>query len=203
MATRGWLLEHIRNNIWQYLIIISIFGLGLGFGEVKATILGGGTRGHLLQLINQFIESGVYSVGGKDLLLEIISSQGKMVGLMWFLGLTVIGVPLILGLVFVRAFSLGFTLGFLVKEKGKLGLLMVFASVCPQNLLYVPMLLIGAVLSLNFSLYIASGRFRTGTGLWKNFVYYSCLMLMVGGVFVLGALVECYFVPWLLTMILS
>ncbi|MGE5396886.1 MAG: stage II sporulation protein M [Chitinophagales bacterium] len=193
--------DHIKNNFWQYLILIVIFVLGLIAGEMKVSNLTGGTRGHLIGLLNSFMTEQGGVTGRPEMLLPTILNQIKTVGLIWFLGLTVIGVPFILGLVFTRAFSLGFTIGFLVEEKGRLGWLVALASVFPQNLIYLPVLLVGSLFSLNFSMYIIKGQLRNISDFWRSLLLYTLLMALVMAFFIVGALVEAYISPWFLSLI--
>ncbi|NLW45097.1 MAG: stage II sporulation protein M [Syntrophomonadaceae bacterium] len=195
--------QHIKTNLFKYLLMIVIFGLGIAAGEFKSGDLGAETRNHLLGLIDQMIQQGIALTAGEGALLSAAASQIKTAALMWFLGMTVVGVPLILGLVFARAFSLGFTLGFLAEEKGSLGVLMGISSVIPQNLIYVPFLLTAAVVCVNFSLFLVRGRFYSRAELWQNFVLYTLVMIGITFMLLVGAVVESYLSPWLLSLVLS
>ncbi|MGI6549198.1 MAG: stage II sporulation protein M [Syntrophomonadales bacterium] len=195
--------QHILNNLFKYLLLILVFAGGIAAGEMKSGNLVAETRSHLVTLIDNLIENGGSLSGGYSLLFSVAGSQIKTAALMWFLGLTVVGVPLILGLIFARAFSLGFTLGFLVENKGTLGLMIGISSVIPQNLIYVPFLLMGAVVCLNFSLFLVRGRFQARAELWQNFVLYTLTMIGITIVLLLGALVEAYLSPLLLSLVLG
>ena len=81
----------------------------------------------------------------------ILEWQLYSLGILWLLGLTVVGAPLVILLVGARGFILGFTVGFLVQEKTGQGLLLALVAVLPQNLFYVPGLL-GQILALYFTL---------------------------------------------------
>ena len=195
--------QHIRANLFKYLLMIVIFGLGVAAGEFKSGDLGTETRDHLIALIDQLIQNGTSLTVSKGALFSAAGSQIKTAALMWFLGMTVVGVPLILGLIFARAFSLGFTLGFLVKEKSSLGLLMGISSVIPQNLIYVPFMLTAAVVCVNFSLFLVRGRFYSRAELWQNFVLYTLVMIGITIMLLVGAVVESYLSPWLLSLIIG
>ncbi|MGE5416330.1 MAG: stage II sporulation protein M [Acidobacteriota bacterium] len=203
MGFKNAIKTHLRNNLWQYLVLLVVFGLGLVEGKIKACGLPGGTRSHLLDLLNEFISSSsTYESGGR-LLIPSILAQVKLVVVMWFLGLTVIGTPLVLGLVFARGFSLGFTLGFLINAKGQTGVLVALVSVAPQNIVYVPLLILTSLLSINFSLFIIKRRSHINTSLWKGFAAYTLAMLCFLILFAGGALIETYMPPWLLAAILK
>jgi stage II sporulation protein M len=114
------------------------------------------------------------------------------------LGLTVIGLPLIMVVIFLRAFSLGFTLGFLIQQKAGTGVLVSLVSVLPQNLFYILGLLIAGVVAMNFSLNIVKNRNQGTNKLGLALLAYTTVMLLLLVVFGLGALIEAYFSPWLL-----
>ena len=48
-------------------------------------------------------------------------------------GLTVIGAPVVLGIVFLRGFVLGFTIGFIIDELYVRGLILSLSSVLPTT----------------------------------------------------------------------
>jgi len=112
----------------------------------------------------------------------------------------VIGVPLILAVVFLRGYALGFTVGFLVQQKGGAGVIMSILSILPQNLVYIPLLIIWAVIAVNFSSYLI-GR-HPGAALGKTLINYSLLLAVFLVLFTAGAFIEAYLSPWFLSLIL-
>ncbi len=204
MKIRYWMKEHIRNNLWQYLLITGVFVLGLIIGEINANNLAGGTRSHLQQMINGFLEGGMVAYHeGNRIFLPAFLNQARTVIAVWFLGLTVIGVPIILAIVFVRGFSLGFTFGFLIKEKAWLGFAIALLSVLPQNIVYVPLAIACAVIGINFSFYIVRGRFTSEVPLAQGILTYTGIMVLLLLVLLVGALIEAFLSPWLLETIIK
>lgn len=118
------------------------------------------------------------------------------------MGLTVVGLPLIAGIVFIRAFSLGFTIHFLLQEKGGTGI-MIALTLLPQNLIYIPVLLAAAVTGLNFSLGIVRGNYRIFGPLWQRLISYTVTMVFLLLLIMAGALVEAYVAPWLFAFFFS
>lgn len=203
MKARHLMKEHVRKNIWQYLLISIIFGLGFVLGEVNAGNLQGGTRSHLVDMVDSFLKGGVVTYQeGYRIFIPAFLNQARLIVLIWFLGMTVIGVPLILAIVFIKGFSLGFTFGFLVKEKALLGFMLAMLSVFPQNIIYVLFTIAWAVVGLNFSVYIAKGRFA-GASLGQDLATYTVTMLVFLVVFFFGALVESFLSPWLVEMFIK
>src|SRR5690625_7607326 len=72
--------------------------------------------------------------------------------LLCLLGLSVIGLPLVWILLFVKGFVVGFSVGFIVNQLGLKGLLLAALSIAPQNLLIIPIYIIAGSLAMIFSL---------------------------------------------------
>lgn len=193
--------QHIRENRGQYFMISLIFLVGIIVGNYKVAGLEGDVSSYLSKLVDNYLQGGVAgSLDGSNILWAAFLSQAKIVAAIWFLGLTVIGLPLILAVVFLRGFSLGFTVGFLYQEKALTGVLIALVSVLPQNLVYIPFLIMWAVIALNFSIFIVKGRNTSVMPLGTGFISYSILMLVFLVLFLLGAFIEAYLSPWLLTL---
>lgn len=199
MTLKSRIKQHIGTNRWQYMLVVLLFAVGLIIGNYKVPGLEGGVKNHLLDLLNKYLHSGQKeSLNGSVLLFYAFLNQAKCIIGIWFLGLTVIGMPIILAVIFLKGFSLGFTVGFLVQEKAGAGILITILSILPQNLLYIPLLIIWAVVGVNFSISIAAGRYNRAGSLGRALVSYTMLMLIFLVLVLIGAFIEAYFSPWLL-----
>lgn len=191
--------EHINKNRWQYFVIILIFVLGVITGDYKALALEGSVKNHLLNLIDIYLRDGVKANGISDaIFVNAFLNQVKSIIVIWFLGLTVIGIPLILVIIFVKGFSLGFTIGFLIQEKAGHGILIGILSILPQNIVYIPFLIIWSVIAINFSVYILRRRQDNTISFGAGLISYSMLMLIFLLFFLVGAFIEAYLSPWFL-----
>src|SRR5690625_5989422 len=72
--------------------------------------------------------------------------------LLFILGLTIIGLPIIWVLIFIKGLVVGFSVGFIVNQLGLNGLLIATLSIAPQNIIIIPVYIIAASLSMIFSL---------------------------------------------------
>ncbi len=195
--------QHIRDNRWQYLLILLIFIAGVALGSFKVSGLEGGVRTHLLQMLDNYLKGGIEgNLNGSSIFASAFFHQSKTILLIWFLGLTVIGFPLILAVVFFRGFSLGFTLKFLFQEKAGAGIVLSFISVLPQNIVYIPFLIMWAVVAINASLYLIKDNKNNYLPLGSALIGYNLLMPLFIVIFLLGAFIEAYLSPWLLRLLL-
>lgn len=126
----------------------------------------------------------------------------KTVGLIWFLGLTVIGIPMILVLLFFEGFTLGFTAGFLVQTKGLEGILLALTALTPSNILFLPGLITAGVIGITFSVWLIKGRhdFRQ-SGIVQQFFAYSLSIGILCILVVIAGLLEAYCSPLLMKLV--
>lgn len=193
--------KYFYRHLPLYLALILLFATGLGFGAVATQKLSPVQRADLTNYLADVYASiaqnkGIHTSKGEVFYQSLVDNVVKTTGLLFVLGLTVIGAPVILGVVFVRGFVLGFTVGFLVQETMVNGLILSTTSILPHNLLVVPAILVSAAAALSF----AATALKTLLGLSKEGIYAqfastaflslcSCLLL------ILAALVETYLTP--------
>ncbi|MBO8126403.1 MAG: stage II sporulation protein M [Firmicutes bacterium] len=206
MRRRGFrsaLESYFQRRAAIYILVLIIFVMGSFFGTLAVNIINESQQAALTYRLNSFFD-GVSQVStgavSLDSLKTVTFSQIlKLVGVIWILGLSLVGSPLILLVVFTRGFILGFTTGFIVKKLGLKGVLMALAALLPQNLFYIPAVIIIGVAGIAFTMSFIRSWHRREEGLGLQFVGYTlvavfCSLLMAG-----GALVESYATPYLIT----
>ena len=75
------------------------------------------------------------------------------------LGISVIGVPLILFLLFAKGYILGFTIGFILQQLAGKGFLFTVTSVFPHYVLIIPALMIAGVANIDLAGALLKSRF--------------------------------------------
>jgi stage II sporulation protein M len=195
--------QHLNENRWQYFTLVLLLILGIMAGNYQVAYLETGVKSNLLEMIDNYLRGQQSEVSSSFLILKgVFINQLKTVLLIWFLGLTVIGLPLILALVFVRGLSLGFTVGFLINEKAGAGIIMTILSIVPQNLVYIPLIIIWSVMAMNFSIYLLRGRHTAQISLGRSLAIYTSLLIICALMVLAGAVIETYLAPWLLRLML-
>lgn len=192
----------MRRRTAIYLCVAIVFVMGAVFGALAVGHVDEAQRSSL-GLRVQGLLSGTEA---RDLapphavLREAVMDQLlKTVGLMGLLGLSVIGAPLVLGIVFLRGFVLGFTGAFLVDRLQLKGLALAVAALAPHNVLAVPAVLVAGAAAISFS--VAAARVLLGRR--DISVYHSFLstwfLLVLSGVALLAAtFLETYITPVLM-----
>lgn len=204
MGARFWLEHHLRESFRLYLLVVACFLAGIVAGALVVQFL---TPEQLAELAS-FLDLSLAGLAGasldqRALVQKALGQNLRFLLLVGFLGLTVVGVPLVLALIWLRGFMLGFTVGFLITEKAAAGVLLSAFTILPQNLFYIPACVVAGAQAVGFSLRLIRGRqLAFSPPLWEQFFGY---VVALAGVLVLvgvGGLVESYLMPavmrWLL-----
>ncbi len=200
--------SHLRELMAPASYVAGAFILGLVCGASVLHTLNPAQQDGLRQYLDSFISSmSTLAQNGQFPVLsaweDALRTQALSMAILWLLGLSVVGAPLIMLLVSARGFVLGFTVGFLVEEKAAQGLLLSIVAVLPQNLCYVPALLGAGALALYFSLSLCKGAREAPilTSILAYSLAFAVLLLLV----LIGSWIEAYLVPGImrLTIMLS
>lgn len=180
--------------------IFILFIMGLAFGSLAVQTLSESQKMDLsnyLQGLYGSVSLGLTSFSRQDMARQgMIDNIVKSSGLLWLLGLTIIGAPLILIIIFLRGFVVGFTVGFIIDEMFLKGLAIVMASVLPHSLLTIPAIILAGGASFSF----ATVSFKTLLGLtteniYNQFITCTFMMLISGVLLAIGTLVEVFITP--------
>ncbi|BCV21763.1 stage II sporulation protein M [Moorella sp. Hama-1] len=198
------LARHLHDNLGLYLLVGFFFLAGIIAGTVAVNFLEpqqvSQMGSYLGKLLDQFNGEGpAFNYAAYQALMSAL----KEMGLVWFLGLTVIGIPLIIGLVFFKGAILGFTVGFLVQQKALAGVVLSFLAILPPNIIQIPALFLAAVLGISFSISLMHSRSQVGGAILPRFLTYSFLMLLVAVLLIGGGLVEAYLSPFFARAVLA
>jgi stage II sporulation protein M len=198
-------INHCRDNLWLYILVLFCLVIGVVSGTMSVKLLTAEETSELGEYLASFI-GGLEGIGLDQLTVvrQSLYNNFKTIGLIWFLGLTVIGTPIILLLLFVEGFTLGFTAGFLVQSKGIQGILLAFTALTPPNILLLPGLVTAAVLGITFSIWLVKGRNELrSTGIFQQFLAYSFSMGILSIIIVAAGFLEAYCSPALMKLVVS
>lgn len=188
-------MRHFYASWWVYLLVGSCFLIGIFFGFLSINSLEENQTSSLSKLFEEglvhFEENFNFSASARQALLKNIVNLGKI----FLMGLTIIGLPLVLVIIFTRGFVLGFTIEFLLREKAWRGGVLALLAVLPPNLLSLPAYILGAVIAINFSLYLIRGQGQRNIKMSQCFLEYLLMMLGLGILMLGSALIEGYFSP--------
>ncbi|BAB05245.1 stage II sporulation protein M [Halalkalibacterium halodurans] len=199
--------RHLYDNQAIYLFTIVLFLVGIVFGAIVVNSLSITQKHDLYMYLQQFFGqvSDGHVATSTEMFKQSFSHYAKYFGLMWILGLSIIGLPVILVLLFLKGVVIGFTVGFLVSQMGMNGFFLSFVSVLPQNLILVPAFIIIGTASVSFCLKMIRNQFVKGINepFFPQFLQYSMLILCVGASSLIASGIEAYMSPLLMRMVIG
>ncbi|PLT34802.1 stage II sporulation protein M [Bacillus sp. V5-8f] len=146
--------KHITEHSSLYVFITVLFLMGVIFGAVLVNSLSFTQKEDLFYYLSRFF--GQVSQGkvasDHEMFMTSLAHNVKYIGFIWILGISIIGLPVILVLLFLKGMVVGFTVGFLVNQMGWNGFLLAFVSILPQNIFIVPIFIIIAAMSVSLSI---------------------------------------------------
>lgn len=199
--------SYFRENSSIFLFIVILFLMGVIFGAIVVNSMSITQKEDLFYYLSQFfgqVSDGKVSEDN-ELFLQSFFHNSKFIGLMWVLGISIIGLPVILILLFIKGMVVGFTVGFLVSQMGWNGFMLAFVSILPQNLIIIPVFIMMAAFSVIFSLRMVKKQFMKKYAqpimpFFKRYIF----ALIAAVIFISAASgIEAFLSPWLMKTVVS
>lgn len=114
------LMTHLKNNIREYCIVLVLFLIGLIFGIIFVNNASETQIEEITSYLDEFVNSLKTNaqIDKGTLLKDCLISNFLLALALWFVGSTVIGIPIVYGIVIYRGFCLGYTISSIVATLG-------------------------------------------------------------------------------------
>lgn len=190
--------KHLQDNLWLYVLSAVCMCTGVVLGVYTVKYMNGFDKSDLLSYLTSFVKSdGAKNINYYGIFLETIKNNIPVMVVIWFLGLTMIGIPIILVIDVIKGFTIGFTVTFFVNGLGLKGIWIALLSIIPQNIIYIPCIMIASVIGMEFSFRLIrdnSKRMWTKSISSKIFSY-TVFFIILNVVMIVGFLFETYITP--------
>lgn len=190
---RNKIFEFIKDNIKIYLILIIIFFIGLLFGVLFINNTNETQANQISEYINNFINSVKedYQVSTSSLLISSVINNLCIAVILWFLGSTVIGVPLIYLVIGYKGYCIGYTIAAVTATLGTgRGIAFIFATMLLQNIIYIPTIITLAVSGIKLYKLIMEDRRKENIKIQiLKHTLFSILMLIL---LLISSVIETY-----------
>lgn len=174
---------HVKEHMMIYLFMVILFITGIIFGAITVNSMTFIQKQDLFfHLDRYFMQVNTEeAVNSKDILKRSFFFHIKYLSLFFLLGLTIIGIPAVWVLNFIKGVVIGFSVGFMVNQLGAKGLLLATLSIAPQNMIIIPVYIIAGSLSMIFSLTLCYKLFSRSVTLSirKPFIQYCSLFMLL------------------------
>lgn len=190
---RDIILKHILNNKKEYIIVTLLFIIGIFVGVFFVNNLDENSRSSVQEYLNNFVEKfkQIEKLDNISLLKTSIIQNIIFVVTLWFFGTTVIGIPIVFGIIIYRGFCFGYTISVCVSIMGiSKGLIFTLVNLLLPSLLIIPAIL--AIGVSGFKLYKSIVKDRAKENIKLEIIrhtVFSGIMLLV---MILSSLVEVF-----------
>ena len=190
-----------KNNF--LVLILGIFILGLIFGSIYITILGKSEKTLIINSVGNYFNEikGVSFDNGINVFKNSLISNLLYNISMWLLGLSAIGLPVIIIMVFFKSFVLSFSVSSIIAKYGFKGILGALLYIFPSPLITGIFSIILGTYSMIISVKLIRSAFTKQTINFKSFMgkYFFILLISVL-VSVLCALIDAFASPYILKL---
>ena len=194
-----------RDRMHLYLFVSVLFVMGVIFGALMVNALTLEQKRDLAGYMGNFLQASLFGgeAAPRPSLAETFGLHFKWLALLWLLGISVVGLPLVLALDFLKGLLVGFTVGVLISQYAWKGLALAFVSVVPHNMVIVPVIIASSAASIAFSIMLVKRRFlqRPHGSAAPTFVSYTAFMIAMAAVVFAVSLFETYVTPRLIQWI--
>lgn len=154
MNKRTLVIDHLKTHATIYVFMIILFLTGIIFGAIVVNSMGFEQRTDLFFYVERFFGylTNDNTISNNEILKESFLYHVRYLLLLFILGLSVIGLPIVWILIFLKGLVVGFSVGFIVNQLGVEGFILATFSIAPQNILVIPIYIVAGSLSMIFTL---------------------------------------------------
>ena len=187
------ILNNIYENLKSYIIVAIIFIIGIIIGVIFINNTNNNQAEEIQSYINNFVNSlkQDYHIDKIELMKKSIGDNLILIISMWFIGSTVIGIPIVLGIIAFRGFCIGYTVASIIGTLGvQKGLIFLFSTIFLQNLIFIPVILCMAVSCIKLYKSIMKDKRRENIKI--EIIRHTIMSIMLLLILVIASLVEVY-----------
>ncbi len=185
--------QHIVNNGKEYFIVLLMFIIGIFAGVLFVNNMQNDQNMQVTSYLSNFIEKfkGIENLNSAEILKNSILQNVMLVCILWFFGTTVIGLPVVFGIVLYRGFCLGYTISATIMVLGlSKGIAFILISLLLQNIIFIPAIL--AVAVSGFKLYKSIIKDRRKDNIKLEILRHTIFSIVMLVVLMLSSVIEVF-----------
>lgn len=136
--------NHVANNKKEYILVTLIFLVGIFLGVMFINNSKENQLSEISSYFNNFIDKlkNTEKLETMAILKTTLLENIILAVTLWFFGTTVIGIPIVFGIIMYRGFCLGYSIATIISVIGVgKGILFILITLVLQNILFIPALI--------------------------------------------------------------
>lgn len=187
------ILKHVSNNSKEYILITIIFIIGIFLGVMFINNSQESQFSEITNYFNNFVEKmkNTEQLDNMAIFKTTIKENIILAITLWFFGTTVIGIPIVFGIVLYRGFCLGYTISTIITVFGfPKGMGFIISSLVLQNIILIPALI--AISVSGFKLYKSIVKNRERENIKVEILRHTIFSLIMLFLLCIAALIETF-----------
>lgn len=180
--------------------LVGLFLIGLIAGSIFITIISKSDQALVKEYIKEFVnKADKNKLNYLEALKNASLSNGLFIVIVWLLGFSIIGIPIVIFMYFSKAFILGFSLSsFILQYKFK-GLLLALIYFFPHHVVNILAYTLILIYSLKISFILINSIIKKKTISFKAIMNRYLIVFAVSiGMVIVASLYECFVDPFLI-----
>ncbi len=185
--------QHVLNNKKDYIISLLLFVIGLIIGIIFINHLTETEFGEIGEYIKNFINTmtSIEKIDYMSLFKESILSNFILILAIWIAASTIIGIPIVYGILVFRGFVLGYTISSILVTLGiGNGIIFTFSSLLLHNLIFIPIILAASASARKLYQSIVKNKKKENVKI--EFVRHTIFCIIMLMFLIISSIVEVY-----------
>lgn len=187
------------------LFLCGISFIGLLFGSFFVTIISKSDQALVQNYIENFINNlQMGKLNYLDAIKNTLISNISFTSIIWLLGISIIGIPIIIFMYFTKSFMIGFSIASLILKYKLKGIIYAIVYIFPHHLINIIIFTLLMIYAIKFSYYLMKSIIKKKTLHFQPLINpYLKVFLIVTGVVFITSIYETFAVPYFLKQLLG
>ncbi|MBQ1496044.1 MAG: stage II sporulation protein M [Bacilli bacterium] len=179
------MIENIKKELYSkkivIIIVLTIFLIGLLFGSIYITVVDKASKKEIATSVTNYINSynNIKFSTRLNIFKQTLGKNSFFFISMWALGLSIIGIPLILIMIFFKSFTIGFSIGSIFGTYKFKGILYLLIYLIEGPLITSILSIILGIYSINVSIKLVYNVFLKKNLNFQTFMGKYLFMIMI------------------------
>lgn len=198
------LKEKIKANKQIIIFLLGLTIVAIIFGAIFVTVLNKNDQ----TLVKDYLEQYLNNIKNNKLDYLVAFKNSFISNLIyiltiWILGISIIGIPIMLFLFFTKSFILGFSISSIILNYKLKGCLLSFIYIFPHHIINIFLLILLVIYAFAFSIKIINALFNKQTIDFKLITnkYLTVLVITIIGILI-TSLIEVFITPLIIKLLL-
>ncbi len=191
-GVKNTIYQYVSNNLKEYILVLVIFLVGIFVGVMFINNSSEEQTSTVVEYVNEFIQKFkvTENLDKQSLIATSIKENITLAIIIWLAGTTIIGMPIVLGIILFRGFCLGYTVSAITLAIGTgKGLMFCVLMLVVQNIIFIPALLTMGVCGIKLYKSIINDRRKENIKI--EIVRHTIISALMMGILILSSILEC------------